>query len=260
MLKKKRDSNLKLPDSFPEFKSDFFGNREDILKKTLNRKEGEEIINLPLYILLNDLSKNLFIKFIQHSINFDKKEICAVIALDLCRTIDKNFKLFHTLIATAMANYFNGIEIPYSIVVFCDYGVQFIIKDFEEPHHDEISQLIFDAIMVPRCSTRIAKACYFISLKVNCKGRIHKKVFIISNGLDPKLKIGEKWSHIFKNINEQFCFYFVKPNFSNDLEENEIIKIWKDFKEKTKVELAIICQEDILNSNSNIYSPFKDIM
>ena len=93
MLKKKRDSNLKLPDSFPEFKSDFFGIREDILKKTLNRKEGEEIINLPLYIFLNDLSKNLFIKFIQHSINFDKKEICAVIALDLCRTIDKSFKL-----------------------------------------------------------------------------------------------------------------------------------------------------------------------
>ena len=99
--------------------------------------------------MLNDLSKNLFIKFIQHSINFDKKEICAVIALDLCRTIDKNFKLFHTLIATAMANYFNGIEIPYSIIVFCDYGVQFIIKDFEHPLYypkewdDEIYNLVY---------------------------------------------------------------------------------------------------------------------
>ena len=260
MLKKKRDSNLKMPDSFPEFKSDFFGSREEILKKTLNRKEGEEIINLPLYILLNDLTKNLYIKFIQHSINFDKKEICAVIALDLCRTIDKKFKLFHTLIATAMANYFNGIEIPYSIVVFCDYGVQFVIKDFEEPHHEDISQLIFDAIMVPRFSTRIANACYFISQKVNCKDRPNKKIFIISNGLDPKLKIGEKWAPIFRNIKEQFCFYFVKPNFKSNLEEKEIIKIWKDFREKTKVELVIICQEDILNSNSNIYSPFKDIM
>ena len=64
-----------------------------------------------------------------------------------------------------MAHCFNSIEIPYSIVVFCDYGVQFIIKDFDEPHHEEISQLIFDAIMVPRCSTRIADACYFISQK-----------------------------------------------------------------------------------------------
>ena len=114
-----------------------------------------------------------------------------------------------------MANYFNGIEMPYSIVVFCDYGVEFIIKDFEEPHQEDISQLIFDAIMVPRCSTRISNACYFISKKVNCKDRPYKKVFIISNGLDPKLKIGEKWTPIFSNSNEQFCFYFIKPNFKS---------------------------------------------
>ena len=74
-----------------------------------------------------------------------------------------------------MANYFNSIEIPYAIVVFCDYGVQFIIKDFNEPHQEDVSQLIFDAIMVPRCSTRIANACYFISQKVNCKNRTNKK-------------------------------------------------------------------------------------
>ena len=69
---------------------------------------------------------------------------------NICRTIDNTFKLFHAVIAIVMANYFNGIEIPYSI------------------------------------------------------------------------------------------------------EENEIIKIWKDFKEKNKVELAILSQEDILNNNSNI--------
>ena len=82
-----------MPDSFPEFKSDSFGDRDKILSKTLNRKEGQDDINSPLYILFNDLSKNLFIKFIQHSINFDKNKICAVIALDICRTIDKKFKL-----------------------------------------------------------------------------------------------------------------------------------------------------------------------
>ena len=259
MLNKRIDSQLKLPDSFPEFKSDIYGDRYNILKKTLNRKEGDDYISQPLYSLLNDFSKNLYIKFFQQCINFDRNEVCAVIAIDLCRTIDKKYKLFHTLIATAMAHCFNSIEIPYSIVVFCDYGVQFVIKDFEEPHQEEISQLIFDAIMVPRCSTRLADACYFISQKVNCKDRINKRIFIISNGLDTKLKIGEKWAPIFTNEKEKFCFYFIKPDL-NETEINEITKIWKDFQEKTKTDLAIISQEEILNANSSTFLAFKTTM
>ena len=158
-----------------------------------------------------------------------------------------------------MTHCFNSIEIPYSIVAFCDYGVQFIIKDFEEPHQEDISQLIFDAIMAPRCSTRIADACYFISQKVNCKDRPNKKIFIISNGLDTKLKIGEKWNSIFSNEKEKFCFYFIKPKL-DDIEMNEIIKIWDDFKEKTKTEMAKISEEDILNLRSSMYLPFRNTM
>ena len=146
----------------------------------------------------------------QQCSDFDKKDVCSVIAVDLCRTINNKFKLFHTIIATAMANCFNRIDIPYSIVVFCDYEVQFIIKDFDEPHQENISQLIFDAITVPRTLTRIADACYFINQKVNCNQKLNKKVFIISNGLDTKLKIGEKWTPIFNNKNETFCFFFIK--------------------------------------------------
>lgn len=96
-----------------------------------------------------------------------------------------------------MAHCFNSIKIPYSIVVFCDYGVQFIIKDFEEPHQEEISQLIFDAIMVPRCSTRIADACYFISQKVNCKDRINKRVFSNFKWIGYKVKDRRKMGTYF---------------------------------------------------------------
>ena len=158
-----------------------------------------------------------------------------------------------------MTHCFNSIEIPYSIVAFCDYGIQFIIKDFEEPHQEDISQLIFYVIMAKRCSTRIADACYFISQKVNCKDRHNKKIFIISNGLDTKLKIGEKWNSIFSNEKEKFCFYFIKPKL-NDIEMNEIIKIWDDFKEKTKTEMAKISEEDILNLSSSMYLPFRNTM
>ena len=85
-------------------------------------------------------------------------------------------------------------------------------------------------------------------------------MFIISNGLDTKLKIGEKWAKIFSNAKEKFCFYFVKPDLKKESEMNEIIKIWNDFKEKTKTELAIISQEDILNNKTNTYLSFKSIM
>lgn len=119
----------------------------------------------PIHEIIKEFSKNVYIKFFQQCYNFDKKEVYGVIGIDICRTIDKKYKLFHTVVATSMTHCFNSIEIPYSIVVFCDYGVQFIIKDFEEPHQEDISQLIFDAIMAPRYSTRIADDCYFISQK-----------------------------------------------------------------------------------------------
>ena len=253
------DLNLKLPDSFPEFKSEIFGDRNKILEKSKLREEGDDFITKPFHEIINEFSKNVYIKFFQQCYNFDKKEVCGVIGIDICRTIDKKYKLFHTVVATSMAHCFNSIEIPYSIVVFCDFGVQFIIKDFEEPHQEDISQLIFDAIMAPRCSTRIADACYFISQKVNCKDRPNKKIFIISNGLDTKLKIGEKWNSIFSNEKEKFCFYFIKPKLS-EFEMNEIIKIWDDFKEKTKTEMAKISEEDILNLRTSMYLPFRNTM
>ena len=259
MIKKTIESNLNLSDNFTEFKSELYGDRDNILRKKTIKEEGDDFVKQSLHSLLNDLSKNLFIKLYQQCTNFDRKELCAVIAIDMCRTIDKKFKLFHTVIANAMAHCFHAIEIPYSIVVFCDYGVQFVIKDFDEPHQNEISQLIFDAIMTPRCATRIADACNFISQKVNCRDRVNKRIFIISNGLDTKLKIGEKWGSVFSKEKEKFCFYFIKPDLEES-EMSEILKIWEDFKEKTKIELAIISKEDILNGKSSTFLSFKNIM
>ena len=65
MLNKKIESNLKLTDNFPEFKSDIYGDRENILKKAINRKEGDDYVSQPLYELINDLSKNIYIKLFQ---------------------------------------------------------------------------------------------------------------------------------------------------------------------------------------------------
>lgn len=150
----------------------FFEERNKILEKSILREEGDDFITKSFHKIINEFSD---IKFFQKCYNFDKKELCDVIGIDICRTIDKKYKLFHTVVATSMAHCFNNVEIPYSIVAFCDYGVQFIIKDLEEPHQEDISQLIVDAIMETRYSTNIADTCYFIFQKVNCKDRPNKK-------------------------------------------------------------------------------------
>ena len=41
---------------------------------------------------------------------------------------------------------------------------------------------------------------------------------------------------------------------------NEIIKIWDDFQEKTKTEIAKISIEEILNGKYSTFLPFKNIM
>lgn len=55
--------------------------------------------------------------------------LCAIIDIDICRTINKKNKLVHSIPANAMGNCFNEIEIPYSIVIFSDYAVNLLLKN-----------------------------------------------------------------------------------------------------------------------------------
>lgn len=61
---KSLDLNLKLPDSFPEFKNEFFGNRNKILEKSKLREEVD-FITKPFHKIINEFSKNVYIKFFQ---------------------------------------------------------------------------------------------------------------------------------------------------------------------------------------------------
>lgn len=45
------------------------------------------------------------------------------------KTFNRKNKLVHAIAATAMANCFNEIEIPYSIVIFSDYVVNLLLKN-----------------------------------------------------------------------------------------------------------------------------------
>ena len=97
-----------------------------------------------------------------------------------------------------MIECFNALVIPFSIVIFADYKFQYIIKKFDEEYSEYIIQRIFDCIIIERFRTRIADVCYFINEKVSCNMRDYKAIFLISNGIDPKLNVGAQWNIIFE--------------------------------------------------------------
>ena len=164
--------------------------------------------------------------------------ICVVIGIDCSRTINEKCKVIHSLFIFSLINLLNIMGIPYSIVIFADYKFQYIIKEFNEPHSEEIFQRIYDSITVKRFATKIADVCYFIKKKT-VFFRENKAIFIISNGLDPKLKFPHQWLNLFNNEKESFGFYFISSPEIPIKNIPVIEKIWKEFKDITKVELTI---------------------
>ena len=208
--------------------------------------------------LLLDLSNIISYKLFQASVNqvTDTEKICSIIAIDCCRTIDKMRKFYHAILAFGMINCLNAMEIPYSVVIFADYQFLYTIKKFEKEHTDEIYKIILDCIMIPRYSSRIADACYYIDKKVIHPQISNRRIFFISNGLDPKLKSPNQWSPFFGNEKDKYCFYFIKPEMT---EENEklILNIWETFRKETGNEVVIIKDlDDILEGEENIYTKF----
>ena len=260
MAKNKKNIKLLLP-----AEEDF---NEKIPPNLFKIFEDERDKELPI-VELSQFSNNIFLKLFQKCVNLkiNKSETSVIIAIDCCRTIIKYIKLINVIFACGIANCLDSLEIPYSIVVFADYKFQYVIKDFNEPHSNEILQRILDCVLVSRYLTRIADACWFIKKKVECQGREKRAICLISNGLDPKLKIPEKWLPIFDNRdNECFNFFFINSlNEKDNIEYNEIIEIWKNFSSITGVEILDIKIEDIIkenldyiaNSFSKMFTKFK---
>lgn len=249
----------------PEFKMSF----EDLLdkKEELKIQLLENYSKLPETVkdptlLIKELSLQISIKLIQASIlyNIQTEKICAVIAIDCCRNIDIKRKSFHAILAFGMINCFNALEIPYSIVLFADYKFIFTIKDFNTPHDNQIYKLVLDCIMIQRYSTRISEACYYINKKLINPQKSNRKIFLISNGLDPKLNYGEYWFDLFSNEKDKYCFCFIQPEL-NSPDMNRIKEIWENFVKETGIDVLIIKDiDDIINGKDYIYSKFGQVL
>jgi len=222
---------------------------DDCYKKSYDEdRKDEKDKGLPIKNL-NKLSRNLSLNFYRNlvSLNIAFNRTCGIIAIDCFRAISIRDKIFNIILAASMANCFDYLEIPYSVVVFADFKFQYIIKKYNEPHSDQIIQRIFDAVLVKRFFTRIADVCWFIQRHPDLvhHQRSYRIVNIISCGLDPKLKIPEQWHGIFEHDEKtKFGFFFLPPN--NPKYIDNLHTIWEKFRNELSVPLVSIDDNRII--------------
>ena len=211
--------------------------------------------------LIKEYLKKISVRLFQASVNRNTQteKIYVIIALDCCRTIDIYHKYFHAVLAFNNYNCLNALEIPYSVVLFADFKFIYTIKTFDSPHNENIFKLILDCIMIERYSSRIADAYIYIKQKVIHPKISNRRIFLISNGLDPNLRYGEKWGFLLDNQKDKYCFYFIQSDLKDD--KKVINDIWQNFEKETGIEVAIIEDElDIIKGEENIYTKFSNIL
>lgn len=263
MEKEQTDDKLLLPTE-----DQFSKQLEDCFRMSYDEDKKEEDKGLSVK-QLNKLSRNLCLNFYRHivSLNTATNRTCGIIAIDCFRAISIRDKIFNAILATSMANCFENLEIPYSIVVFADFKFQYIIKKYNEPHSEKIIQRIFDSILVKRFFTRIADVCWFIQCHPDLVNpeRNYRIVNIISCGLDPKLKIPDQWHGIFDHDEKtKFGFFFLPPN--NPKYIDNLHKIWENFRNELSVPLVSIDDNrkvvlgeytDIVNTFAKLFSSIE---
>ena len=240
LLKESNNTNLKIQNNF-----------SDKLEKEDFKIFSENLFNAEfLYKQSKNFTLKLFQQFLndQNEFNIDLSKICCCVAIDCSKTINEKNKIFHLIYAISLCNLFNILEIPFSIVIFADYKFQFEIKDFNENFSFLTIQKMLDSILINRYITRIADACCFINEKIAHKTRIKKAAFVISNGLDVKLKKANEWNKNVFNVNENtlFDFSFIKTDEINDDDYNKIEEIWKNFSKITKINVNVLNVKDII--------------
>ena len=90
--------------------------------------------------------------------------------------------------------------------------------------------------MIERYSSRIADAYIYIKQKVIHPKISNRRIFLISNGLDPILRYGEKWGFLLDNQKDKYCFYFIQSDLKDD--KKVINDIWQNFEKETGIRVV----------------------
>jgi hypothetical protein len=194
------------------------------------------------------------------------KTSCGIICVDCSHLLSADNKVSCALLTLAMATAFSKLEVPYSVVVFADYDFQFAVKTFDDPHSPTVMQRVLDAIMVDRLSPLIADACYYVKNVLNCSGRNHRAIFVISSGLDTSLFQIDEWkAHILRDNTESCGFYFYRSSHLSDENMMNIQGMWLRFREGVSSAVAFtrcvsITREDVISVSSSIREQFCAVL
>ena len=110
--------------------------------------------------------------------------------------------------------------------------------------------------MNARYSSRMVDVCYYINKKISHHERSNRRIFIISNDLDPRLNYREQWNSLLYNEKDKYCFFFIEPELKDD-DKRDINEIWNNFSKDTGYEVVIIEDpNDIILGEENIFTKF----
>ena len=138
-----------------------------------------------------------------------------------------------------LANALNNLEIKYSLNLIGDSAMKVRIKEASEPHSELALQKLYDCCFIKRNVTQLAGCIrYFLDFSNEDKS-VNNVYYIFSNGFDDELKKLKAWQiKIFNEIQNSFCFVFIKSNIlykeKNKKYQNELTNLWNNFSENFK--------------------------
>ncbi|OHT01916.1 hypothetical protein TRFO_31156 [Tritrichomonas foetus] len=186
------------------------------------------------------------------TLNF-QNETFATILVDSTSTFANTQKAALLTFAISLANAFTAINIPYSLVVFCDDNYQFILKRISDPHDNIYFQKLHDAMIVKRRLSDMSAAIQTVKAKVvpTDDERTKHSIFVLTDGISSKIALTNQWKQKIlndKNISVLFFFLDILPTIDKDI----VLPIWQNFEKILKTAES---PSSILVSNvSNIYN------
>ena len=223
-------------DEEKELKIDY-KNKESINQNLLNPDKS----NFPVKdLFINSLFISSYIIKESSDYEIPYENICANILIDCSGYISEMNKIYNLINVFGLLEGLYELKIPYSITMISDESFRTVIKDFGEPHSQNVIQRIFDCAMIKRFKSNYASnlKCSIDNLKFYNTNRKQRAFFIFSDGLNEDLKLAKSWAELLLNDEKNsFGFIFVK---SPQIINSEVWKnVWDKFDTKVKERNAL---------------------
>lgn len=197
----------------------------------------------------------------------NKDTIYSSILVDCSSTFSISQKAALVTLAMALGNSLTAIKIPYSIIIFCESNFQFILKQVDESHDLIHFEKLLDTITIRRRMSDMSSAILMADeqIKTKDKNRTNHSMFVLTDGLTPKIRLIDQWKRKVLNNNRRsvmFCFLDV---LTKENDKNLIHLLWSNFANNIKDSISIndviyTKASSIYNGDSIFIDPFINVL